>query len=111
VGNGLALAPNTRSDVFSTEVSDTSPHPDSLSLTREHEAEIYRVKGELLLKQNDSNAAEADNCFRRAIEIAQSQSAKSHELRARMSLARLLKNARPALRSGLDAQSSARSTT
>ena len=29
-GNGLALAPNTRSDVFSTEVSDTSPHPDSL---------------------------------------------------------------------------------
>jgi adenylate cyclase len=57
---------------------------------REHEAEIYRVKGELLLKQNDSIAAEADNCFGRAIETAQSQSAKSHQLRATMSLVRLL---------------------
>ncbi len=57
---------------------------------RHHEAEIHRLKGELLLKQNDSNAAEAKNCFERAIGIAGRQSAKSHELRATMSLARLL---------------------
>jgi predicted ATPase len=48
------------------------------------------VKGELLLKQSNSNAGEALNCFERAIEIAQSQSAKSFELRATISLARLL---------------------
>ena len=40
--------------------------------------------------QNDSNVAEAENCFRSAIEIARKQSAKSWELRATMSLDRLL---------------------
>ena len=57
---------------------------------REYEAEIYRLKGELLLRQGDSNAAEAQKCFERAIEIARNQSAKSWELRATTSLARLL---------------------
>ena len=57
---------------------------------RHYEAEMHRLKGELLLKQNDSNAAEAQNCFERAIGIARKQSAKSWELRATMSLARLL---------------------
>jgi predicted ATPase len=57
---------------------------------RQSEAEIYRLKGELLLKQNNSNAAEAQSCFERAIDIARKQSAKSWELRATISLARLL---------------------
>ena len=57
---------------------------------RQYEAEAYRLKGELLLKQDNSNAAEAQHCFERAIEIARKQSAKSLELRATMSLARLL---------------------
>ncbi|MGZ3620163.1 MAG: hypothetical protein ACXVAA_06610, partial [Candidatus Binataceae bacterium] len=57
---------------------------------RYYEAEMHRLKGELLLKQNDSNASEAQNCFQRAIEIARKQSAKSWELRATTSLARLL---------------------
>jgi predicted ATPase len=49
----------------------------------------------LPLKQDDSNAAKAQSCFERAIEIARGQSAKSWELRATMSLARLLaKNGR-----------------
>jgi len=52
--------------------------------------DLYRLKGELLLMQNDSNVEEAETCFRRAIEIARKQSAKSWELRATMSLARLL---------------------
>ncbi len=57
---------------------------------RIHEPEIHRLKGELRLKQDDSNTAEAQICFERAIEIARKQSAKSLELRATMSLARLL---------------------
>jgi predicted ATPase/class 3 adenylate cyclase len=60
------------------------------SENRECESEIHRLKGELLLKQNNSNAAEAQSCFQRAIEIARKQSAKSWELRATTSLARLL---------------------
>jgi predicted ATPase/class 3 adenylate cyclase len=57
---------------------------------RDYLPEIHRVKGELLLRQDDSNTAEAENCFRLAIEIARHQSAKSWELRATSSLARLL---------------------
>jgi predicted ATPase len=57
---------------------------------RIHEPEIHRLKGELRLKQDDSNTAEAQSCFERAIEIARKQSAKSLELRATTSLARLL---------------------
>ena len=57
---------------------------------RHNQAGIHRLKGELLLRQDDSNAAEAQSCFQRAIEIARKQSAKSLELRATMSLARLL---------------------
>jgi predicted ATPase len=55
-----------------------------------YEPEIRRLKGELLLKQDDSKVAEAQSCFERAVEIARKQSAKSWELRATMSLARLL---------------------
>jgi predicted ATPase len=54
------------------------------------EAETHRLKGELLLRQDDSNAAEVRSYFERAIQIARNQSAKSWELRATMSLARLL---------------------
>ncbi len=54
------------------------------------EAEMYRLKGELLLRQDHSTVAEAQICFERAVEIARNQSAKSPELRATMSLARLL---------------------
>ena len=49
-----------------------------------------RDKGELLLIGNNDAASEAAQCFRDAIEVAQRQSAKSFELRATMSLARLL---------------------
>jgi predicted ATPase len=57
---------------------------------RLREPEIHRLKGEVLLRQDDSNVTEAQNCFRRAVEIARQHSAKSLELRATMSLARLL---------------------
>jgi predicted ATPase len=57
---------------------------------RHYEAEMHRLKGELLLRQDHSKAAEAEGCFQRAVEIARNQNAKSLELRATMSLARLL---------------------
>jgi class 3 adenylate cyclase/predicted ATPase len=56
---------------------------------RYYEAEMYRLKGELLLQQNSDNQAEAETCFHQAIAIAQNQQAKSLELRAATSLARL----------------------
>ncbi|NOT62813.1 MAG: AAA family ATPase, partial [Acidobacteria bacterium] len=52
------------------------------------EAELWRLKGELLL-QTDADAPEAETCYRQAIAIARGQSAKSWELRAATSLARL----------------------
>ena len=55
-----------------------------------YEPELYRLKGELLLMQDASNAAQAEQSFRTAIDIARAQSAKSWELRATTSLARLL---------------------
>ena len=58
---------------------------------RHCEAEIHRLKGKILLKQDDSSVEEAERCLRRAIDIAQQQSAKSFELRATTSLARLLR--------------------
>jgi class 3 adenylate cyclase/predicted ATPase len=55
-----------------------------------YDAELCRVRGELLLKRDGTSAAEAEAWFRRAIDIARKQSAKSWELRATISLARLL---------------------
>jgi predicted ATPase len=78
-----------------------------------YEAELYRLKGTLLLRQaaggdvsrtipaqgnteismlaeaEEPVLTEAEACFRRALDIARHQQAKSPELRAAMSLARL----------------------
>jgi class 3 adenylate cyclase/predicted ATPase len=55
------------------------------------EAELHRVEGELLLSaaDRDDAVAEAEACFRRAIDVARTQEAKLWELRAATSLARL----------------------
>jgi predicted ATPase len=53
------------------------------------EAELYRLKGELLLIQLPPAPAEAEASLHKALEVASSQSAKSWELRATTSLARL----------------------
>ena len=76
-------------------------------------AELYRMKGELLLMQGagrdvsraatggrdvfagdpaSASQAQAESCFGQAISVAQQQKAKSLELRAVMSLARLYQN-------------------
>jgi predicted ATPase len=53
------------------------------------EPELYRLKGELLLQQHADHQAEAEHCFQQALVVAQNQQAKSWELRAANSLARL----------------------
>jgi predicted ATPase len=54
------------------------------------EAELYRLKGELHLIKDADSWIEAEQCFRTAIAVALEQRAKSLELRATTSLARLL---------------------
>jgi len=64
---------------------------------RFYEAELYRLKGELTLQFKVQGSkfkvpnlqAEAEGCFLKAIEVARRQQAKSLELRATVSLARL----------------------
>jgi len=51
------------------------------------EAELFRLKGKLMLLDGEISSAEA--CFLRALEIGQRQSAKSLELRAAVCLSRL----------------------
>jgi predicted ATPase len=88
---------------------------DALSLIqrngeRYYEAELYRLKGELLLMQSKygdlaaatrgralldaerSMVTQAEDCFKQSINIAQRQKAKSWELRAVLSIARLYMN-------------------
>jgi DNA-binding winged helix-turn-helix (wHTH) protein/tetratricopeptide (TPR) repeat protein len=61
---------------------------------RSYEAELYRLKGErLLTRATDGASLEAANaCFEQALAIAQRQSARSLELRAAISLARLYRD-------------------
>jgi len=91
--------------LFAEACSDTRRINDGLcalleasAVADEHEvrfkdAEIHRMRGKLLLEQDISNMAEARICFQQAIEVARQQSAKSLELRATISLARLLRDA------------------
>jgi predicted ATPase len=54
-----------------------------------HHADLYRLKGELLLANPPGHGVEAETCFRQALDVARRQQAKSLELRAAVSLARL----------------------
>ena len=56
---------------------------------RWHEAEVNRTAGEIALKSQELDAAKAETYFERALAVARKQQAKSWELRAAMSLARL----------------------
>jgi predicted ATPase len=53
------------------------------------EAEIHRLRGVLLLRQTMDQQTEAEAWLQRALDVARRQEAKSLELRAAMSLARL----------------------
>ena len=55
-------------------------------------AEALRLKGEVLLVRDRFAAAQAEKCFREALEVAHAQEAKWWELRTSVSLARLLRD-------------------
>jgi predicted ATPase len=86
--------------VFWAEAQAKSGHPEEGLVTvaealavveetgeRHSEAELYRLQGELLLSLGDD--AEAEASLQKAVQVARRQSAKSWELRAATSLARL----------------------
>jgi predicted ATPase len=56
---------------------------------RLYAAEVHRIKGELLLKQTTPDPVEAEHCFAQALTIARGEEAKSWELRAATSMARI----------------------
>jgi predicted ATPase len=58
-----------------------------------YEAEIHRIRGEVLLKRDPADTAAAEQSLQTAIAIAQSQKARSFELRAALSLAKLYRAA------------------
>ena len=56
---------------------------------RLYEAALYCIQGVLLLRQTIPDASRAEACFQQALAVARRQQARSWELRAVMSLARL----------------------
>jgi predicted ATPase len=67
---------------------------EAYTLVEQHEdrvweAEVSRLRGVLLLRQTGTSQVEAETWLRRALDVARQQQAKSLELRAAMSLARL----------------------
>ena len=56
---------------------------------RAMDAELHRVRGEILLKRDPANPGPAEEALKAAIAMAQQQGARSFELRAALSLAKL----------------------
>jgi tetratricopeptide (TPR) repeat protein len=60
---------------------------------RWYEAEVHRIRGEILLKRDPANTAAAEQSLQTAIAVAQHQKARSCELRAALSLVKLYRAA------------------
>ncbi len=76
----------------STTLGAASAKPlTTIETTKEtwFEAEVNRIAGEIALKSPQQDTAKAEAYFERALEVARQQQAKSWELRAAMSMARL----------------------
>ena len=58
-----------------------------------YEAEMHRIRAEILLKRDPTDTAAAEQSLQIAIAVAQSQKARSFELRAALSLAKLYRAA------------------
>jgi predicted ATPase len=69
-------------------VAEALAHVDHTG-ERYYEAEVYRLKGDLLLQQAIPDASQAEACFQQALAVARRQQARSWELRAALSLSRL----------------------
>ena len=64
---------------------------------RAFEADLHRVRGEMLLKRDPANPAAAEEALQTAIAVSKRQTTRSFELRAALSLAKLYQStARPA---------------
>ncbi|NOT60110.1 MAG: AAA family ATPase [Acidobacteria bacterium] len=88
-GLGEAFCRASRSNEGLAVIAEALSLVESIG-ERSYEADLWRIKGELRLQAAADNAqAEAERCYQKGIAIAQSQSAKSFELRASTSLARL----------------------
>ena len=81
----LSLGNSTRLGAASVK------RPTMIETTGERwwEADIYRRAGDIALMAPERDAAKAQACFERALAVARRQQAKSWELRAAMSVARL----------------------
>jgi hypothetical protein len=79
-GGNLDIALAELDDVL-TEASTMDQHFS--------DAELHRIRGEILLKRDPINTRPAEEAFLTAIAVAQQQKARSFELRAALSLAKL----------------------
>jgi class 3 adenylate cyclase/predicted ATPase len=87
------LLPGACFDVGRIEEGLSAVHEELVEVeeteARHYEAELNRLEGELLLASKEPDESRAEASLRKAIEIALAQQAKSPELRAATSLARL----------------------
>jgi hypothetical protein len=75
-------------DEDSAVLAEALTHVDTTG-ERPCAAEVYRLKGELLLRQAIPDEAQAETCLHQALDIARHQEATSWELRVVLSLSRL----------------------
>src|SRR4030095_1608199 len=68
---------------------DVPDEPEAESCLRQAVDVARAHKGELLLKQDVPDEPEAESCLRQAVDVARQQQAKSLELRAAVGLSRL----------------------
>ena len=88
-GLGTALAQNGEAELALTTIDEAIAATNDVT-GRAWEAELHRLRGNIMLIAHAEAVEEAAASFEKAIAIAQRQSARSLELRATMSLARLL---------------------
>jgi len=69
---------------------DRATHENIVQHAQFYEPEMARLRGEVLLRQSRGNAAAAEAAFRQAVAVAARQPCRALELRAAVSLARLL---------------------
>jgi predicted ATPase len=67
-------------------IDEAVAHVEKFALDRYYDAEIHRLKGELLQRQPTPDRSGAIACFERSLSIARSQGARAIELRAAMNL-------------------------
>jgi predicted ATPase len=89
VGGWSRTCERTSHDIrFLALLAEALAHVDTTG-ERSCAVEVYRLKGELLLRQVIPDAAQAETCLHQALDIARHQEATSWELRVVLSLSRL----------------------